>query len=100
MLGNMRRRIRRWIDRNGDEQGEQEADVRIPEPPQPGGPERPGDAAQVRPPRTPDREKTHDGWSEIRRRAPGEDTDMGRDMLPDVTYPGRDLRPPEDDDRT
>lgn len=94
MLGKMKRRIRRWV---GGERGDRRDTVRIPEGPQPGGPERPDEAADVRPQRGVDPEKTHDGWSEIRRRRPGEDTDMGHDVRPDVTYPGRDLRPPPDD---
>lgn len=103
MLKEMKRRFRRWVAGEGRRGG-----ARIPEGPQPGGPERPDEAADVRPPENPKRdedekretkEKMHDGWSEIRPRRPGEDTDMGRDMMPDVTYPGRDLRPPREDEK-
>jgi hypothetical protein len=98
MMGDVRRRIRCWMGRGRSGTGRRgEGDARIPEEPQPGGPERPEEAYRVRPP-PPEGERTHDGWSAIRPRQPGEDTDMGRDVVPDVTYPGRDLRPPPEDD--
>lgn len=96
MLENVKRRIRRLVrKRDGDRRGQ--SDARIPEPPQPGGPERPDEADHVKPPKNEfavpvtNKERRHDGWSEIRPRRPGEDTDMGRDLLPDITDPGRDL---------
>jgi hypothetical protein len=83
-------------------------DARIPEGAQPGGPERPDEAHEVAPPREETgagsaeadqgaKELRHDGWTGIRPRKPGEDTDMGRDIVPDITMPGRDLLPPDDD---
>lgn len=45
----------------------------------------------------PQREKRHDGWGEIRVRRPGEDTDLS--LRPaDITMPGKDLAPPDDED--
>lgn len=92
MLERVKRGIRRFVKKVA-----READARIPEGPQPGGPERPDEADRVRPPAddyavpVTTKERRHDGWSEIRPRRPGEDTDMGRDMLPDITDPGRDI---------
>jgi hypothetical protein len=70
---------------------------RISERSQPGDRERPEEAEDVTPPVavpvTP-KEKGHDGLAPIRLRRPGEDTDIGRDMRPDITDPGPDLRRP------
>lgn len=108
MLDEVKRKFRRLVrdtikhqpKRRGDH------DVRIPEDAQPGGPGRADEAEKVTPPRreegfgvpVTDKEKLHDGYSDIRPRRPGEDTDMGRDIVPDITMPGRDLLPPEDDE--
>ena len=96
MLEKVKRRIRRIVRKKDG--GGRDPDARIPEKPQPGGPERPHEVSSVRPSEGNDfavpvtnKERRHDGWSEIRPRRPGEDTDMGRDMIPDITDPGKDL---------
>lgn len=86
MFRRLKREIRRFAEKRG---------ARIPEGPQPGGPERPDEAGDVSPPGgyavpVTKKEKRHDGWAEIRPRRPGEDTDMGQGR-PDITDPGRDL---------
>ncbi len=89
MLDEMKRRIRRLVMKR-------RSGARIPEEPQPGGPGRADEAEKVSPPDDyavpiTKKEKLHDGWSEIRPRRPGEDTDMSRGPVPDITDPGRDL---------
>jgi hypothetical protein len=86
MIDHMKKRIRRLVKKRG---------ARIPEDSQPGGPGRADEADEVSPPGgyavpVTKKEKVHDGWTEIRPRRPGEDTDMG--PVPDITDPGRDLR--------
>ncbi len=92
MMDRLRRSIRRLVDKKaGSPRGEREA--RAPE-----AASEPGAAACEEPHGAgpPDdyavpvtcKERRHDGWSEIRPRRPGEDTDMGRDMIPDITDPG------------
>lgn len=112
MLDEVKRKFRRLVrdaakHRPGKKHRE-DHEVRIPEESQPGGPGRADEAEKVTPPRrvksngdgdlVSDKERRHDGYADIRPRRPGEDTDMGRDLVPDITMPGRDLRPPDDDD--
>ncbi len=106
MLDEVKRKLRRLV-RGKPPPKKRYDDARIPEGPQPGGPERPDEAPEVRPPAEGEegyavpvsrKEKLHDGYTGIRPRRPGEDTDMGRDLVPDITMPGRDLLPPKDDD--
>lgn len=86
MLNDVKRKIRRLVRKRRG--------ASIPEGPQPGGPGRADEAEDVSPsegyavPVT-KKERRHDGWSEIRPRRPGEDTDLG---APDITDPGKDLR--------
>jgi hypothetical protein len=99
MLDEMKRRLRRLVRKPPKKK--RHSDVRIPEGPQPGGPERPNEA--ITPPKKAATDsglekERHDGYSDIRPRRPGENTHMGRDIIPDITMPGRDLLPPEDDD--
>jgi hypothetical protein len=100
MLDELKRRLRRLVRRTPPKK-KRRSDVRIPEGPQPGGPERPHEA--ITPPKKTGQsgvveKERHDGYSGIRPRRPGEDTNMGRDIIPDITMPGRDLKPPKDDE--
>lgn len=90
MMDELRRRIRRLLEKKaGSPPSEQGAAV--PEPCAPGAPDagspriEPADDYAVP---VSSKERRHDGWSEIRPRRPGEDTDMGRDLIPDITDPG------------
>lgn len=114
MLDEIKRKLRRIMRPKPPPKKRRE--VRIPEEPQPGGPERAQEAQSVRPPEgepaAPEKtqkeesyavpvnpkKELHDGYADIRPRRPGEETDMGRDIVPDITIPGRDLLPPEDDE--
>lgn len=117
MLDEVKRTFRRLVRKAAKHKPghREDHEVRIPEESQPGGPGRADEAEKVSPPHqaAPERgdtsngddelvsakEKRHDGYADIRPRRPGEDTDMGRDIVPDITMPGRDLRPPEDEEQ-
>lgn len=93
MMEKVKRKIRRLVARIDARAARRTQPARAPEPPRPSGPERaaePGPDDEYAVPVT-NKERRHDGWSEIRPRRPGEDTDMGRDMVPDITDPGRDI---------
>ena len=98
MLGEVKRKIRRWKWSREDKR----SGPRIPERSQPGGPGRAGEKDAVSPPKdyavpTSPKEKQHDGWGEIRPRRPGEDTDLALPRAPDITMPGKDLLPSKGD---
>ncbi len=96
MLERFKRTIRRMVVKK-DESKERDRGARAPENPPP-GPPRPDEARPGGDEASGDfavpvtrKERRHDGWGPIRPRRPGEDTDIGRDMIPDITDPGPDL---------
>jgi hypothetical protein len=95
MWSAMKKRVQRWIE---DRRNEEEATERVSGvvPRAAPAPEEPALAEFAVP--VPPKEKRHDGWAEIRRRNPGEDTDVLGMKPPDITDVGRSLRPVDGDD--
>lgn len=92
MMDELRRRIRRLLEKKAGSPPSEPGAAVAAEPCEPGagagsGSPRVGPADDYAVPVS-SKERRHDGWSEIRPRRPGEDTDMGRDLIPDITDPG------------